>query len=152
MFYNELIRFLFGLEFLFEFNSQPQRYLCSEGSLMSIPFPFVSNLKALNFVHQDRSCRQKPSNVVLAVLSKEYADLNSEEAKHPLQKHMAQLSTCPSRSNVTYYSSMKFCPEKLDSCERVDKEVVSVRLEPPVYLQHSSFSRQVLYIPIKHWV
>lgn len=110
---------------------------------MSIPFPFVLSLKALSFVHQDRSGRQKQSNVVLAVLSEESTDLNSEETKHPLKKHMAQVSTCPSRSKVTYYSSMKFCPEKLDSCERVDKEVVSVRLEPPVHLQHSSFSTQI---------
>lgn len=82
----------------------------------------------MRFVHQDRSSREKHSNVVLAVLNEECADLNREETKHPLKKHMAQLSTCPSRSRVTYYSCMKFGPEKLEGCERVDKEVVSVGL------------------------
>lgn len=69
---------------------------------MSIPFPSISSLKALSFVHQDKSGRQKQSNVVLAVLSEECTDLNGEETKHPLKKHMAQLSTCPSRSKVTH--------------------------------------------------
>lgn len=107
---------------------------CIDENLRRIPFPFVSSLKALSFVHQDR---QKQSNVLLAVLSEESTDLNSEENK-----------TQEARGSALYLL-LKVKGHLLQH------EVLSREARQLWKSLQSTYSKVLSphrYIPIQHWV